>query len=112
MNAKINLINVLTECKKEKVKIINSLTSEVELQNKNYDDLKEEVTSKKTMIEELRKESEQRRLLFLELFKNLEFKVFNPVCPEYILCGKKLSLEEMPQHFDECDNLRQCSGSI
>ena len=40
------------------------------------------------------------------LLKSMEFKVLDPVCPEYNrFCGKKMRLEEMSQHLVSCEHL-------
>ena len=36
------------------------------------------------------------------LLKSMEFKVVDPVCPEYTHCGKKIRLEEMSEHLVSC----------
>ena len=46
------------------------------------------------------KKTENRSLL-----KSMEFKVMDPVCPEYTYCGKKIRLEEMSQHLVSCKHL-------
>ena len=40
------------------------------------------------------------------LLKSMEYKVLDPVCPEYDrCCGKKIRLEEMAHHLVRCEHL-------
>jgi len=39
------------------------------------------------------------------LLRSMEFKVMDPVCPDYTYCGKKIRLEEMSQHLVSCEGL-------
>ena len=53
------------------------------------------------------KKTEETLGLTRTLLKSMEFKVMDPVCPEYYtsLCGKKIRLEEMSQHLVSCEHL-------
>ena len=99
--------------------------------------LKDELKTTKNMIEELKRilESKNQMIATLErkrnelikkteetdvtlafirtLLKSMEFKVSNPVCPEYTsLCGKQIKLEEMTQHLMDCQHLHNISQKI
>jgi len=40
------------------------------------------------------------------LLKSMEFKVSDPVCPEYTsICGKQIRLEEMTEHLMDCQQI-------
>ena len=52
-------------------------------------------------------EETEETLGLARLLRSMEFKVMDPVCPEYDTpwCGKKIRLEEMSQHLVSCKYL-------
>ena len=60
------------------------------------------------------KKTEETLGLTRTLLKSMEFKVMDPVCPEYTYCGKKIRLEEMSQHLVSCKylNYKKYQGNM
>ena len=50
-------------------------------------------------------EETEETLGLARLLRSMEFKVMDPVCPQYTYCGKKIRLEEMSEHLVSCKYL-------
>ena len=106
-----DLLNSHKENGKLKDRILKTCKTSLQTYEVNLQEQKRYADQKNVLIQSLIAEGKVKdnKLLKMKSLRNLEtildFKVMSPCCPDYQDCGKKISLSDMSQHFEDCGYL-------